>query len=270
MPRKKQSKSKRHYHILLILFLASSAVFFLHRESGREAFRPVVQPEEPAARPEKIPEIAIVIDDLGPNKKTAESILNINVPLTLSILPRETHSKWIADKGHRAGRDIIVHIPMESGDAHSLGKGGLYTWMTDDEIRNVLTEDLASVPHASGISNHMGSAFTKDERAMYVLIAGIRKARFFFLDSLTTPESVGYSTAVQLGVTALKRDTFLDYIDDPAAIRKQWNRTIDIAESRGYAIVLAHPRKNTIAFLRKTLPDSRIKIVPVSKLAFRD
>lgn len=270
MPRKKQIRSKRQYHILLILFLAACAVFFLYRESGREAFRPVVTPERTSARPEKIPEIALVIDDLGPNKKTAESILNINVPLTLSILPQETYSKWIADKGRRAGHDIIVHIPMEAGDAHRLGKGGLYTWMTDDEIRNVLAEGLASVPHASGISNHMGSAFTKDERAMYVLIARIKKDRLFFLDSLTTPESVGYSTAVQLGVTALKRDTFLDYIDNPAAIRKQWNRSVDIAESRGYAIVLAHPRKNTIAFLQKTLPDSRVKIVPVSRLALHD
>ncbi len=270
MPRKKQSKSKRQYHILLILFLAASAVVFLYRESGRETFMPVVQPEGTAARPEKIPQIAVVIDDLGPNKKTAEHILNINVPLTLSILPRETYSKWIADEGHRTGHDIIVHVPMEAVDAHSLGKGGLYTWMTDDEIRNVLKEDLGSVPHASGISNHMGSAFTKDERAMYVLLSGIRNDRLFFLDSLTSPESVGYSTAVQLGVTALKRDTFLDYIDNPAAIRKQWNSSIDIAESRGYAIVLAHPRKNTIAFLQKTLPDSRVKIVPLSRLAFHD
>jgi hypothetical protein len=211
--------------------------------------------------------VAIVIDDLGVSKKAASSVLSINASLTLSILPHETHTKWIAEEGHRLGHDVIGHIPMEATDPHSLGKGGLYTWMTDTEILDTLAEDLDAIPHLKGVSNHMGSAFTGDERTMYVFMSGIKEHGLFFLDSLTTPKSVGSTIANQLGVKALQRDIFLDYKDNPGYIKNQWEELTGIARKKGYAIALAHPRTNTIEFLKKTLSDNQVMVVPLSELA---
>ncbi|MEK7309085.1 MAG: divergent polysaccharide deacetylase family protein, partial [Nitrospirota bacterium] len=188
-------------------------------------------------------------------------------PLTLSVMPRQTHTGWIAEEGHRRGYDIIGHIPMEAKESHALGSGGLYTWMTEDEIRETLEGDFVSIHYARGISNHMGSAFTEDDRAVRILLSVLKEHGFFFLDSLTTSKSAGVRLAKEQGVKILKRDIFLDYNDSPSDIKTEWDKLIAIAQKNGYAIALAHPKKNTIEFLRKTLPSNKVTVVPISKLA---
>jgi hypothetical protein len=270
---KRRIKGKKHRYILLILFLIVAATFFLYKEFSEEGVQrkkdlkpkisKQVQPEE---RFKPLPRVAIVIDDLGPSKKAAVNILNINASLTLSILPHETYTKWIAGEGHSRGYDVLGHIPMEAIKPHRLGKGGLYTWMTDNEVRETLEEDLDSIPYIKGVSNHMGSAFTKDERTMYIVISGLKEHRLFFLDSLTTPKSVGFKLAMEQGVKTIKRDIYLDNEDNPDYIETQWKRLVKIARKRGYAIALAHPRKNTIEFLKKTLPSNKVTVVPLSEI----
>jgi len=271
----KRSKSK--HHIILILFFIIVAVFSLYEEFGKEKRPKLVPPatthEKKAEKvlPERIkPKVAIVIDDLGPNKNVAKEIISLEAPLTFSILPQQTYSAWIAGEGHRMGRDVIAHIPMETEKSYRLGEGGLYTWMNDKEIAETLNKDLTSIPHAIGVSNHMGSAFTQDERAMQSLIVELRKKKLFFLDSLTSSGSVGFHLAKMNGIEALERDIFLDDSDDPSAIKMQWEKMIAIANKKGYAVLLAHPRENTIEFLRSALRDNKeITIVPISELLSR-
>jgi polysaccharide deacetylase 2 family uncharacterized protein YibQ len=197
----------------------------------------------------------------------AMGILVINAPLTLSILPQEVYSAWIAEEGYKLGRDVIMHVPMEATRPLKLGKGGLYTWMTDEEIANVMDKNVNSIPHIIGVSSHMGSAFTKDQRVMHAVISELKKKQLFFLDSVTSPRTVGYKTAKELGLKAYKRDVFLDDSNDPEDIAVQWNRLVRIARSKGYALALGHARKNTIEFLEETLKNnSEVLVVPLTKL----
>ncbi|MEC4675533.1 MAG: divergent polysaccharide deacetylase family protein [Nitrospirota bacterium] len=213
------------------------------------------------------PKVAIVIDDLGTNKKAALRIFNIKAPLTLSVLPHETYSTWIAGEGRRRGYEVIGHIPMEPLKPHNLGKGAIYTWMTATEIRKTLDGDLEYLPGIKGISNHMGSAFTEDERAMGILMSELKNRKMFFLDSFTTARSAGLRLAGKYGVKAFKRDIFLDNRDDPRHIKAQWEKLIEVARKNGYAIALAHHRKSTLDFLEKTLPENDdVIVVPLSRL----
>ncbi len=261
---------------MLVFFLIIAGIFLFFEESGRDTGKkdpdPVKPPEkiipaqkEPAAN--KLPKVAIVMDDLGPNRKRAEMVLELNAPLTLSILPHETYSKWIAKQGHRLGHDIIAHIPMEAVTPQNLGKGALTTGMSSKDIAVTLAGDIGSIPHISGINNHMGSAFTKDEQAMRAVIIELKKHRLFFLDSLTTGKSVAYKLAKAGGLAALRRDVFLDNDDDLQKIEVQWKRLLKIARKKGYAIALAHPRKNTVEFLRNALKNNKeVTIVPITEL----
>jgi len=265
--KRRKIKNKKHRHLLLILFLILIVIFFLYKEFSKEALPPEVSKEaQPEETQEPLPEVAIVIDDLGASKKAAVRVLDINASLTLSIIPLETYTRWIAEEGYRRGYDIIGHIPMEAKEPHRLGEGGLYTWMTDNEIRQTLEEDLSSIPHIKGASNHMGSAFTEDERAMDILISVLKEHDLFFLDSLTTPNSVSAKLSEEHGVRMLKRDLFLDYKDNPDDIEAQWKKLVKIAKKKGYAITLAHPRENTIEFLKKILPNNEVTVVPLSEL----
>ncbi len=263
-------KSKKHRHILFILFLIIAALFFLYKEFEKEDFRlkKYLKPDIlKQVRPDvSLPEVAVVIDDLGPSKETALEIFRLNISFTLSILPHEVHTKWIAGEGHRLGYDVIAHIPMEAKGPLNPGKGGLYTWMTGDETIETLTEDLNSIPYIKGASNHMGSAFTEDERVMDVFMSVLKEHNLFFLDSLTTPHSAGLAAAEKQGVKALKRDVFLDNEESPDYISAQWGQLIKTAQKRGHAVGIAHARKGTIDFFRKTLPSDKVKVVPLSGL----
>jgi hypothetical protein len=268
--KRRKIKSKRHRHILLILFLVIIGTFFLYNEFSKEPVRPLDTLKEPQPEKEErsrvLPRMSLVLDDLGPSKRAALRALGLNASVTLSILPQETFSDWIAEEGHRRGFEIIGHIPMEAETPHKLGKGGLYTWMTDEEIRETLGADIKSIPHISGVSNHMGSAFTEDERAMSVVMSVINEHGLFFLDSLTTSNSICERVAAMRGVKILKRDIFLDNEDNPNYIRSQWDKAIKRAMKKGYVIVLAHPRKNTIEFLKERFAKNEVEIVPLSEL----
>ncbi|HBH61517.1 MAG TPA: hypothetical protein DDX85_07225 [Nitrospiraceae bacterium] len=278
-PKAKPKKKRRHVAFIL-LFIITAVLFYVEEferdklpggilDIFRYGKKPgVTAPEIPRTRVHTaLPKVAIVIDDLGPNKQMAREVLKLHGPLTLSILPRQTYSAWIAEEGNRLGRDIILHLPMEAEKPLRLGKGGLYTWMTDREISQTIEEDIQSVPYIKGANNHMGSSFTRDERVMYAVISELKERRLFFLDSLTTPESVGFTLAKAQGLKTLRRDIFLDNSDDPGEIDIQWNRLIEEARQRGHAVALGHPKKNTIAFLQKALSSNKeITIVPLSEL----
>lgn len=263
---------------MLVLFLTVVCIFLFFEESGKDdtrKFLPGIFKSVPKAKrtpSKKLPsggllKVSIVMDDLGPNKGTAQKVFELNVPLTLSILPHETYSEWIAIEGRRLGYQIIVHVPMEAVTPQKLGKGSLQIWMTDREIARTLADDIRSIPHITGVSNHMGSAFTKDERAMRAVISELKKHRLFFLDSFTTAESVGYRLAKAGGVAAMRRDVFLDNKDSLREIEVQWKRLLKISREKGYAIALAHPRKKTLEFLRNILKNNKdIEVVPVTDL----
>ena len=277
-PKRKRIKRKKKTHrIILILLLIAAGIFLLIREPGKEGidknrdvFKGGEKPEVSLPAPpssKKLPEVAIVIDDMGRSRKMAEKILNINSPVTLSILPGRRYSVWIAEQGNRLGHDVIVHLPMEATRPLKLGEGGMYTWMSDDEIVKTLEKDISSVPFIKGASNHMGSAFTQDRRAMRIVILTLKKRGLFFLDSFTISKSVGFKLAKAEGLRTLRRDIFLDNKDDPVEIERQWKKLLKISRKRGRAIAVGHPRKNTIEFLQKVLENNKeVTVVPVTEL----
>jgi polysaccharide deacetylase 2 family uncharacterized protein YibQ len=156
---------------------------------------------------------------------------------------------------------------MEATKPLKLGEGGLYLRMTDREIAGTLNRDINSVPFIKGISNHMGSAFTRDKRAMSAVIAELKKQGLFFYDSITSSKSIAYKSAASQGLKALRRDIFLDDKDEPAEIEKQWNKAVDLAVRTGHAIAQGHPRRNTLDILQKVLENNvEVIIVPLTEL----
>ncbi len=273
MPKKKRrtrKKKKNSRHILFILLLVLAGVFFLSREPGREKTPSgLLKPfkTEKKSGPAGLPKVAIVMDDLGNSKKMAKTIFEMKQPLTFSVLPLQTYSRWTAEEAYRRGYDVILHIPMESSRKMKLGEGGLYLDMSHRTIRETLETDIDSVPFIIGASSHMGSAFTRDRRAMDTVVSVLKDHDLFFLDSITIPDTVGYSIAKRSGLAALRRDIFLDNSDDLKDIAHQWKELMTLAKKKGYAVALAHPRKNTFTFLKKTLKNNKeISVVPLSEL----
>jgi polysaccharide deacetylase 2 family uncharacterized protein YibQ len=216
--------------------------------------------------------VAIVIDDLGQDLKKAKEVLTLPGKVTLAVLPGLAQSKNIAELAGQAGREVLLHLPMEPLKDHEKTRtpGTLSAGMTPMAFLNTVSEDVESVPGAVGVNNHEGSALTENKEAMKFLMAELKSRNLFFLDSLTNSKSVAYATAIEFGMKAARRDVFLDNdTDHPDSIRKQLDELVEIARNHGKAIGIGHPHPVTLSELRKWLDENDnqgIELVPVSRL----
>ena len=107
--------------------------------------------------------LAIVVDDVGYNLAQAERLLKMEGKLTLGILPFAPHSPAIARRAQIAGKEIILHQPMEpiaASHTHS-ERGTLTMQMSAEHFNQHFADALAAVPYAVGVNNHTGSLLTE-------------------------------------------------------------------------------------------------------------
>jgi polysaccharide deacetylase 2 family uncharacterized protein YibQ len=215
--------------------------------------------------------LAIVIDDMGSSLSEARSLAAINLPLTFAIIPGLRVDTQVA--GFAASNNIqtMIHIPMQSKGwpNRRLEANGLLVSMDADELRERVSGFIAKFPGAIGVNNHMGSEFTEQEDKMTVVLQVMKNKRLFFIDSVTSPESVGWKVAQHLGVKSARRNVFLDNEQDRNYILGQLNQAVRLAKKSGSAIAICHPHQATIAALAAALPGlagQGVQLVPVSQL----
>lgn len=194
------------------------------------------------------PIICIVIDDFG--YSIEEYVVNSlrDLPITVSIIPFLEHSKQIYEMAKENGKEVILHIPMEAYDNRENEKNHIKTSMTRDEIISFLDRAFSEID-AAGINNHMGSKATESEEVMDAVFSFLVERGKFFLDSYTTPNTVGPEKAEEYNTIALKRDIFLDNVSSKYYIQDQLEKMENIAIEKGYCIAIGHARKRTIAML---------------------
>ena len=109
---------------------------------------------------------------------------------------------------------------------------------------------------------------TGSSAQMNQIFSVLKKRGLFFIDSKTSPDSFGESSARLFQVPYGERDVFIDHVQTPEFVRKQIELMIRIAEKHGTAIGIAHPHEVTYQVLNDMLPElkKRVKIVPASKL----
>ena len=99
----------------------------------------------------------------------------------------------------------------------------------------------------------MGSRGTANPALMTPLLKELKRRNLFFLDSMTSPNSVGGRVSRQIGLPALKRDVFLDNVNEIPAIRTQVRSMVPIARRKGYAVGIGHYHHNTLVVLREEI-----------------
>ena len=216
------------------------------------------------------PAISIIIDDMGYRLKSGNRAVNLPGALTYSFLPHSPHATPLLQFAHENNKEIMLHIPMESEAGKKLGPGGLTQCMTEKEFVTVLESNIASIPHAKGFNNHMGSLLTKSQHWMTRLMREVATdKKLFFVDSKTTSYSVALKVAREEGLKSIHRDIFIDHEETEKFILKQLRKLIQKAKRNGTALAIAHPKRITLSVLEKWLPELEskgIKLVPVSKL----
>jgi len=215
-------------------------------------------------------QIAIIIDDLGLRLEQDLRVLALPGAITNSVLPSAPHTHRIAALAARLGKEVMIHLPMESVSYGQLDAGGLTGEMSHDTFKRVVESAVAALPEAVGINNHMGSLLTADPERMRWLMEIIeRQTDLYFVDSRTSVNSVAFYRARDRGIPSLSRDVFLDNDLDERKIERQFDALIRVAKRRGKAIAIGHPNRQTIAVLERRLPmlaKLGVELVPVSEL----
>lgn len=227
-------------------------------------------PVAPAPKPSHRPQVALVIDDLGYDLKLAEGFLSLDIPLTVAVIPFSPFKDQILVAARRHRQTVMLHMPMEPEEypAVNPGRGALMADMTPDQLIGGLRAALADVPGAVGVNNHMGSRLTRDADRMNQIFSVLKQRGLFFIDSRTTSETRSYQAARLLKVPFAERDVFLDHLQDPAAIRRQFDKLVRRAEQQGRAVGIGHPHPVTLEVLRQRLPELRrqVDLVPAGRV----
>jgi polysaccharide deacetylase 2 family uncharacterized protein YibQ len=224
-----------------------------------------------AAQAQPALRIAVIIDDVGYRLDEGQRAVHLPGAVAVAVLPYATHSELLAREADAVGKEVVLHLPMLPLDSSvDPGPGALGIVQSRSEVAAVLAADLAAVPFARAVSNHMGSLLTQQSTEMGWLMDELRERdTLFFVDSYTTPDSIGLAVAREHGVPALRRDVFLDNDPAPAAIEAQWQRLLALARHRGVAIGIGHPHATTLAVLEHELPRlsaAGLTLVPLSAL----
>ncbi|SBS40338.1 Divergent polysaccharide deacetylase [Marinomonas spartinae] len=213
--------------------------------------------------------IAILIDDLGYNRRGMLGALQLPKEVALAILPMTPFAHQTAVRSKEQGRLTMLHAPMENERELKLGPGGLYARMSEKELKAALTKDIDSLPGIQGVNNHMGSLLTANQKSMNWVMQTLKQHHLFFIDSLTSSHSVAGKTAKKYGLKTTTRDVFLDNIRTEKAIDRQFSHLIKVAKHRGEAMAIGHPYPETLSYLKKRLTQLNkdgVVLVPLSQI----
>jgi polysaccharide deacetylase 2 family uncharacterized protein YibQ len=222
--------------------------------------------------PDSRPAVAVVIDDLGLNRRGTAALNRLRAPLTLAFMPYATDLDRQTQAARAAGHELLVHVPMEPRSRDWPGPNALTSQLGPAELISRLRSNLRSFRGFVGINNHMGSLLTADSASMDIVMAELHQRELLFLDSRTTSDSVAAREAEGMRVPFAKRDVFIDNDLDLSSVLRGLAHAEGIARRQGYAVAMGHPHDVTIEALKRWLPglDARgIALVPISAIVAR-
>jgi polysaccharide deacetylase 2 family uncharacterized protein YibQ len=194
-------------------------------------------------------QIAIVIDDLGVDRKRSEQIVEMsNFKMTLAFLPYAENLTSLIEEGRAHDHEIIVHMPMQpQSDTVDPGPIVLKVDMSAEQLAENLDKGLSAFDGFAGINNHMGSKFTSDYAGMDFLMRALKSRDLFFFDSVTSAKSKAEERAAHY----VKRNVFLDHEMTDKFVAKALAKCARHAERHGLCIAIGHPKDVTINGLNK-------------------
>lgn len=226
------------------------------------------------------PLLSIIIDDFGGfDQAGVETMLNIDAPLTCAVMPNLENSEKNSEQILNAGKEVILHMPMQAHVSLPLSwYGPNYINIGDSKeiVTQKIDKSLETVHGAKGINIHIGSGVCQDKTTLSNIYDCVLAKNMFFVDSRTHLNTKCEEVANEKNVIYLGRDEFLE----PGGNRSQEGvqrhilEGIRIAKEKGHAIIIghvgAHGGENTAKAIKdsiKAIQNAGVKLVTASELA---
>jgi polysaccharide deacetylase 2 family uncharacterized protein YibQ len=177
---------------------------------------------------------------VGNNLSQLKPFLDLPFPLTFAVLPDLPYSAKAAELIRAAGKELILHQPMEAVGGQNPGPGAIFLRTSPAEARAIVARNLDSLPGVVGMNNHEGSAVTQDAELMDAVM-GVAKSRgIYYLDSLTIADTATPTVAGREKMRYWERDVFLDNSPDRVSIVHYVDVGKKKAEKSGAAVMIGH------------------------------
>ena len=209
--------------------------------------------------------IVIIIDDAGRSVENTKRYAALPFPITIAVLPKQPQSRACADAVRAAGKEVILHQPMQAENlALDPGPGKITAEMTTYEIARTIKENLAELgPGVRGMNNHEGSLITANEIKIGAVLDVCDETGVYFLDSRTTAATKAPQAALERDIRIFeKAGPYLDNDIDRAKMIERIRETLAYANRNGRAIVIGHVDKSV-----RILPDLLAEMYPEMRAA---
>ncbi|WP_270966397.1 divergent polysaccharide deacetylase family protein [Campylobacter upsaliensis] len=210
------------------------------KEAKQENLKPIIGQK---------PKLAIIIDDMA-NEEQTRSLKALNLKLNPSFFPSHAlHPN--TPKLAKEFEFYMVHLPLKALSFQNK-MSVLSPEDSEEEIEKTIAKIKGEFKNLKFINNHTGSLFTSDEEAMRRLYKVLDKYHLSFVDSKTIHNSKAPKIAKEMQKNYIKRDVFLDNEDDVIYVKNQLLSAVKLAQKKGYAIAIGHPKKNTFKALKES------------------
>lgn len=185
--------------------------------------------------------LAFVFDDAGQNLSQLNKVLALPFPLTVAVLPDLAYSVESARRIRSAGKEIILHQPMQSVNAAvSPGAGAITPDMRTYDIGKLIMKNLSEIGPVAGLNNHEGSLIMENKIQVGAVLDAASAAGIYFLDSRTTADTRAPQVALERGIAIYNRDIFLDNEKNKKNVLEEIKKGLAVANRKGYSIMIGH------------------------------
>jgi len=194
----------------------------------------------PPARPDY--KVFVIIDDAGNALSQTAPFLRLPTPLTISVMPGCKATRETARQVRSTpNKQLMLHQPMEPINPNiDPGPGAILMKTPVEDIARILRDNIEEVAGATGMNNHMGSLVTQDRERMDATMEFCKANHLFFIDSFTISTSIAGKVAREHGVPTAQQNIFLDDDRSAEAIRKQFEKGLQIARNHGSVVMIGH------------------------------
>ena len=228
------------------------------------AQKPSAKPERPSSAPaaakpstaqapntpQKNGKLIFVFDDAGSSVRQAAPFFRLPFPVTIAVLPGLPQSKATATAVRSAKKELFLHQPMQAVDRSiDPGPGSIQPEMSTGDVARIVRKNIVEIGPIAGMNNHEGSLITADRNLIGAVLDVCIDTKIIFLDSRTSSKTQAPAAAMERGMHIWERDIFLDNTPVKADMLEMVNKGLEIADKKGYAIMIGHVQTPALAEL---------------------
>jgi polysaccharide deacetylase 2 family uncharacterized protein YibQ len=228
----------------------------------------------PGAPVETHGRLAIVLYGFGDDARSADSSFTLPVPFGVALAPGRPESRKVFRAAHAAGREVVLHLPLEPIDYPRVnpGPGTVLVTMSPARITSMLRHDIDQAAPIAAVANHMGSLATQDMTVMRSVFHELRRADLPFVHLMPAAGAVCKSLASEMGVPYSEPDMVLDAETrgrDTRALDGRWKQALQRARDRGACVVWIRATPLARRWLTAAFRPQRLEgvsLVPLSSI----